>query len=875
MRVPLSWLAEHVDLPADVDARRVADLLTAAGVEVDAVHDVGADVTGIVVARVVSFEEEEHSNGKTVRWCVVDDGEVEDRGVVCGALNFVEGDLVALARPGALLPGGFAIAARRTYGHVSDGMICSARELGLGDDHAGILVLPEGDGIVPGADAIALLGLRDAVLELAVTPDRGYALSLRGVAREVATGLGQPFRDPGGPDAVEVPAVTGDGWEVGLPDSALPDAGLAESGCDRYVARVLSGLDPSAASPLHWQARLVRAGMRPISAAVDATNLVMLELGQPLHAFDAANVRGPVVVRRAREGERLRTLDGADRRLHPEDLLITDDSGPIALAGVMGGESTELRVGATTEVLLESAHFDPVSVGRTARRHGLPSEASRRFERGVDPDLAGRAAQRAVELLGELAGARDTGRVTDAGDPVAPAEVHLPVDLPARVAGVPYTPDVVVGRLRDVGCEVHGDSDLPEDGDLAEDGDLPDGRATVGALLRVLPPPWRPDLRDPYDLVEEVARLQGYADLPSVVPRAPGGRGLSYEQRARRRAADALAAAGFVEVPSYPFVSPAVLDALGLDEGDPRRRTLALANPLSEEESAMRTTLLPGLLGALRRNRGRGSADLALFEVGAVVLLPQGREALPDAPRLPVDRGPTTAELASLDAALPAQPRLAAVVACGEVVPGGWWGAGRQAEWSDAVDAVRVLAEAVGAGLTVRAAARAPWHPGRCAELLVGGAEGPPGAQDVVGHAGELHPRVCAALELPARTVAAEVDLDRLVAAGGGLVAAPPVSPFPAAAVDVAVVVDEAVPAAAVREALADGAAAAGAEVALESLRLFDVYRGAPLAAGEKSLAYALRLRATDRTLQAEEVTGVRDAALAEARRRTGARART
>ena len=864
MRVPLSWLAEHVDLPADVDARRVADLLTAAGVEVDAVHDVGTDVTGVVVARVVSFVEEEHSNGKTVRWCVVDDGEVDDRGVVCGALTFAEGDLVALARPGALLPGGFAIAARSTYGHVSDGMICSARELGLGDDHAGILVLPEGDGIAPGADAVALLGLRDAVLELAVTPDRGYALSLRGVAREVAIGLGQPFRDPGGPDAVEAPAVTDDGWEVGLPDSALPEAGLAGPGCDRYVARVLSGLDPSAASPLHWQARLVRAGMRPISAAVDATNLVMLELGQPLHAFDAAKVRGAVVVRRAREGERLRTLDGVDRRLHPEDLLITDDSGPIALAGVMGGESTELRVGGTTEVLLESAHFDPVSVGRTARRHGLPSEASRRFERGVDPDLAGRAAQRAVELLGELAGARDTGRVTDAGQPAAPAEVHLPVDLPARVAGVPYTSDVVVGRLRDVGCEVRGD------------GDLPDGQVTAaGAPLRVLPPPWRPDLRDPYDLVEEVARLQGYADLPSVVPRAPGGRGLSHEQRARRRAADALAAAGFVEVPSYPFLSPAVLVALGLGEGDPRRRTLPLANPLSEEESAMRSTLLPGLLAALRRNRARGSADLALFEVGAVVLLPPGREALPDAPRLPVDRGPTTAELASLDAALPAQPRLAAVVACGELVPGGWWGPGRPAGWADAVDAVRLLAEAVGARLTVRAGARAPWHPGRCAELLVGGAEGPPGAQDVVGHAGELHPRVCAALELPERTVAAEVDLDRLVAAGGGLVAAPPVSPFPAAAVDVAVVVDEAVPAAAVREALADGAAAVGAEVALEALRLFDVYRGAPLAAGEKSLAYALRLRATDRTLQAEEVTGVRDAALAEARRRTGARART
>ena len=761
-------------------------------------------------------------------------------------------------------PAASHITARKTYGHVSDGMICSARGARAGGGR------PTGSSC--SATRTATRTTTASVLRgraptpwscsgsgtpswswpsrpTGGTPCRCGAWRARSRRRSAARSV-----DPGAPDALRRPvADSDDGWEVRLPDP----------GCARYVARLVEGLDPAARSPLAWQSRLLRAGMRPVSGAVDVTNLVMLELGQPLHAFDADRLSGAVVVRRAAAGERLVTLDGVDRALHPDDLVIADDTGPVALAGVMGGEATELRVGETTRVLLESAHFDPVSVARTARRHGLPSEASRRFERGVDPALPARAAQRAVELLAQVAGAVDTGRVTDAGAVPEAAEVPLPADLPGRTAGVPYPAAVVVARLRDVGCEVVGDG-------------------TDGTPLAVRPPSWRPDLTDPADLVEEVVRLEGYEGLPSVLPTAPGGRGLRPEQRGRRRAADALATAGFVEVPSYPFVGQAGLDALGLPADDERRRTVRLANPLSEEESALRTTLLPGLAATALRNRSRGTPDLALFEVGTVFRVPA--DGLPDAPRPSVERAPTPEEMAALDAALPAQPRHVAVLLCGQAEPAGWWGPGRSADWTDAVDAARLVAEAVGAVVDVRADDVAPWHPGRCAALLVGSAVGVAGdepdprgdpGQQVVGHAGELHPRVCAALGLPPRTVAAELDLDLLVSVGRGAAPAPAVSPYPAARLDVALAVPAEVAAADVHEALQDGAAAAGDEDLLESLGLFDVWTGPPLAEGERSLAFALRLRASDRTLTAAETAEVRDAAVAEAASRTGARLRT
>ncbi|MBC3763701.1 phenylalanine--tRNA ligase subunit beta [Quadrisphaera oryzae] len=868
MRAPLSWIRQWVDLPADATGEQVAAALVRVGLEEEGLH--GGDVTGpVVVGRVLSLAPEPQKNGKTINWCSVDTGELargeEPRGVVCGAHNFSAGDLVVVATPGAVLPGPFPIAARKTYGHVSDGMICSARELGLGEDHDGIIVLSRllGDSaasqLQPGQDALALLGLTEEVVEVNVTPDRGYCFSVRGLAREYAHGAGldvaTAFRDPAD---VEVPAAGGSGSAAGHGVELRDDAPVhGAPGCTRLVARVVRGVDPTAPSPFWLQRRLQQAGMRPISLAVDVTNHVMLELGQPLHAYDLAAVDGPLVVRRARPGERLVTLDGVDRTLDPEDLLITD--GPdgqraIGLAGVMGGRDTEVTT-TTRDVLVEAARFDPVSIARTARRHKLPSEASRRFERGVDTALQAAAAELAVRLLVEHGGGVADDAATDvvaAGAAVEPAAIALPVGLPSRLSGVPaeqLDAARVTELLEQVGCVVSSGST---------------------GVLAVVPPTWRPDLVQPVDLVEEVVRLHGYEAVPSELPPAPPGRGLTSGQRLRRRAADALAAGGFVEVRSYPFTSAARSDELGLPADDPRRAALRLANPLSDEQPLLRTSVLATLLDVLRRNTSRGAADVALFEVGGVVNPVAGARA---AGRLRVDRRPSDAELAGLLAAVPPQPVHVAGVLAGRAEPDGWWGAGRVADAADAVAAAQLVAQALRVELAVSAGALAPWHPGRCAQLSLpasgGAAGGTAGA--VVGHAGELHPAVVAALGLPARTVAFELDLDALVVAAPELVPAPRLSPFPPSKEDVALVVDASVPAEDVRQALLAGAAGSGHADLVEEVRLFDVYTGAPVPEGHRSLAFSLRLRALDRTLTAADAAAVREAAVAEAARRHGA----
>jgi phenylalanyl-tRNA synthetase beta chain len=824
MRAPMSWLREYVDLPPEVTGRDLGERLVALGLEVETVESPGEEITGpLVVGRVLTLAEETHSNGKTIRWTTVDVGEGEPRGIVCGALNFAVGDLVVVALPGSTLPGGFAITARKTYGHVSDGMICSARELGTGDDHTGILVLTGEHPI--GSDAADVLGLRDEVLDIAVTPDRAYALSIRGLAREAATAYGVAWRDPADVDLPPETSEPGHPVQIADPTAA-----------DRIVLRTVTDLDPAAVSPAWMQARLVQCGMRPVSLAVDVTNYVMLELGQPLHAFDRGRLQGPVVVRRAAAGERLETLDHLTRDLDAEDVLITDDRGPIGLAGTMGGLATEIGPG-SVDLIIEAAHFLPVPIARMARRHKLPSEASRRFERGVDPALGPVASARAVALLTELGGATYVG-VSEVDLPREAREIALDPGRPARTAGLPITHDVARMNLEQVGCTVV------------------DGPA--GAWL-VAPPSWRPDLTDPADLDEEVIRLVGYDTIPAELPAAPAGRGFTDAQRVRRRIGIALAEAGYVEAPSYPFVAEGDLDALLLPDDDARRHTMRLANPLSDEEPLLRTTLLPGLLNALRRNIGRGSHDIGLFEV-APVFRP-GADPLPAAPRPPIDRRPTDDEVAAIFAALPAQPTRVGVVLTGRRELPGWWGPGRETTWADAVEAARTVARASRVELTVRADQHAPWHPGRCAALLVG--------DRVVGHAGELHPRVLASWGLPARSSAMELDLS-LLGFDSEPVLAPRLSTFPVATQDVAIVVDATVPAAEVEAALRHGAGEL-----LESLRLFDVYRGAQVGEGRASLAYTLRFRAPDRTLTVEEVTAAREAAVAEAARRTGAVART
>ncbi|MFF5172882.1 phenylalanine--tRNA ligase subunit beta [Micromonospora sp. NPDC000089] len=843
MRVSVSWLREYVDLPADLPTEDLAQALVDLGIEVDSVVDLRATVTGPLVIGEVREIEELTGFKKPIRHCRVDVGDANGTGelqeIVCGARNFAPGDRVVVILPGGVLPGNFAIGARKTYGRTSAGMICSAKELGLGDDHSGIIVLPEGGPARPGDDARPVVGLDDVVLELEVTPDRGYALSLRGLARELAHALGVGFQDPA---AREVPGAT--------EQPAYPVQVRDTVGCDRFAARMVRGVDPTAVTPEWMRQRLTVAGIRSISLPVDITNYVMLCLGQPMHAFDADRISGPLVVRRAEAGEKLTTLDGVARTLSEEDLVICDDTGPVSLAAVMGGETSEV-LASTTNVLFEAAHWDPATVGRTARRHKLFSEAAKRWERGVDPALPLVALEFAVQLMTAHGGGTAGDEILDI-DHVRPmSPVTMPADLPTRRIGVTYPAQRVVDLLEQVGCTVARGADR-----LAQDPGEVGVAAGDAEVLTVTPPSWRPDLTDPADLVEEVVRLDGYDRVPSVLPTATAGRGLTWQQRRRRAVARSLAERGYVEVLAHPFVAPELPDLLGLPEDDPRRPAVRLANPLSEEEPLLRTTLLGPLLGILKRNLGRGQRDLALYEIGTVV---HPRPGAGRPPAMGVNRRPTDAEFAAADAVVPDQPRHVAVVLAGEVDPTGWWGAGRPAGWADAVQAGRDVLAAAGIPadrVEVRAGEYAPWHPGRCAELLVDGA--------VVGHAGELHPTAVAALELPRRTSAMELDLDALPESG--VAPAPTVSTFPPALIDVALVLDASVPAAQVERALAEGAGEL-----LEDVRLFDVYASEQLGAGRRSLAYKLTFRAPDRTLAGEEAVAARDAAVAVVAERFGA----
>lgn len=826
MRIPVSWLAEHLELSEETTAEQLAEAFVQIGLEVEEVAHLSSVRGPLVVGRVAEIEELTDFK-KPIRYCRVEVGENEDgekrsQGVVCGATNFSEGALVAVALPGTVLPGEFEIAERKTYGRLSQGMICSSRELGIGEDQDGILVLPPGSAD-PGDDAAALVGLDDAIIELSITPDRGYCFSVRGLARELSNALDVPFGDPA---SMPVPEDERSSRPVKIDDP---------QGCRRFVLRRVSGVDPTAPTPWWMRRRLALAGIRSISLAVDVTNYVMLEIGQPLHAWDAAKLSGDLLVRRAAAGEKLTTLDEVERTLDPDDVVICDESGPVSLAGVMGGASTEIGDG-THDVLLEAANWEPDSVARTIRRHKLPSEAGKRFERSVDPGVCAAAAELAAQLLvryGE--GTIEPGR-TDVGEPVHPNPVSMPLALPDRIAGVFYERGVTARRLTQIGCKI-------------EVGTSDEG---VG-LVTATPPSWRPDLVHPADLVEEVLRLEGYDTIPSVLPAAPAGRGLTDHQRRQRAVSRSLAAEGYVEVLPFPFTSNDVLDKFGLAEDDDRRRALSLLNPIDTDNPQLSTTLLPGLLDALQRNVSRGQRDVALYHVGQVIRPAADAPALPE---LGVQQRPGDDQIAALRAALPEQPTHVAAVLAGQRERSGWWGKGRAVGWADAVEAARAVAEAAGVQLQLAAADLAPWHPGRCARLSVG--------DTVVGHAGELHPKVVEAMGLPKRTCAVELDLDALPPAGER--PAPQVSAYPPVLLDVALVVDRSVTAGDLVEAVRSG----GGEL-LESVRVFDVYAGEQVGEGKKSVALALRFRAADRTLKQEEATAARDAAVAVAADRCNA----
>lgn len=828
MRVPYSWLREVVAAGApdwDVAPAELEQTLIRIGHEVEEVIELGPVDGPLTVGRVTDIEELTGFK-KPIRFCHVDVGDDVDREIVCGARNFVAGDLVVVALPGTTLPGGFAIAARKTYGRNSDGMICSAAELGLGADHSGILVLPPGTA-EPGADGAAVLGLDDVIFHLAITPDRGYCMSLRGLAREIACAYDLEFVDPA--DVKPLP-VDGEAW----PLTVQPDTGVR-----RFALRPVTGIDPAAVSPWWLQRRLLLSGIRATSPAVDVTNYVMLELGHPMHAHDRNRISGGLGVRFARPGETVVTLDDIERKLEPVDVLIVDDAATAAIGGVMGAASTEVRAD-STDVLLEAAVWDPAAVSRTQRRLHLPSEAARRYERGVDPAISVAALDRCAALLAGIAGGTVSEALTDwRGEPAcdgwSPPAIEMPADLPDRLAGVTYPPGTAAKRLAQIGAAVTAD----------------------GGALTVVPPSWRPDLLQPADLVEEVLRLEGLEVIGSVLPSAPAGRGLSAAQRRRRAIGRSLAQSGYVEILPTPFLPAGVFDVWGLPDDDPRRVTTQVLNPLESDRPHLATTLLPALLEALVRNVSRGLVDVSLYALAQVVQPTAETRAVQF---IPVDRRPTDAEIAVLDASLPRQPQHVAAVLTGLREQRGPWGPGRRAEAADAFEAVRVIARAAGVDVRLRAAQQLPWHPGRCAEVLVG--------ETPVGYAGQLHPAVVERAGLPKGTCALELDLDAIPLVA--TLPAPRVSPFPAVFQDVSLVVAADVPAQAVADAVREGAGDL-----LEDLQLFDVFTGPQLGEHRKSLTFALRFRAPDRTLTEDDATAARDAAVRRAAEAVGAELRT
>jgi len=826
MRVPISWLREFVDIPTDVTFEQVHAALVKVGFEEEDVHSF--DVTGpVVVGRVVSFEPEPQSNGKTINWCQVEVGPGDVRGIVCGAHNFAVGDKVVVTLPGAVLPGPFPIAARKTYGHTSDGMMASTRELGLGEEHDGILLL-KNLGLDPeiGTDAIPLLGLDDFAVEINVTPDRGYAFSIRGVAREYAHSTGAAFRDP----ASLVTPVPVSGFGVTVKDEApIRD----RVGVSVFMARAVRGVDPTRPTPPWMISRLTLAGIRSISLVVDISNYVMLELGQPNHTYDLDKLRGGFTIRRATTGEKFTTLDEQVRTLSSEDLLIDDESGPVGLAGVMGGASTEIS-DSTTNVLVEAANWDPITIARTARRHKLWSEAARRYERGVDPQVAAAGVARVVQLLEELGGGTGDSLGAELDNSVAPASIALPVGYVTKIIGTEFSSDEITSALTEIGTTI----------------------VATDSGWTITPPSWRPDLTDEATLAEEVARIVGYDRIPSVLPVAPPGRGLTREQRLRRIASSSLAAGGLTEVLAYPFVSQESNDLFGSPESG-GVAAIKLANALDPDAAWLRTSLLPGLIAIARRNLSRGLTDLALFEVGTVFAPVAGR-AYGSGP-LPVgDARPSDEVLDGLRASIPPQPWRVGALFLGDAVAKQPGQPSVAHGLSDALGVAQHLATVLASPITVSTGSHQAMHPGRTAELRSG--------DRVVGYAGELLPSVADELDLPRVVAVLELDLGALIALSITEVATTPILALPAATQDVSLVVPSTVRAGDLLALLVEGAGEL-----LEHVALVDDYRGPGVPDGSKSLTFALRFRAADRTLTQVEATEAKNAAVALAASRVGA----
>ena len=795
MRVSLNWLREFVDV--DVPLATLKEMLDLSGTKVEKIHNPGEGIEGIVVAQVQEIDA--HPNADNLSMVVVSTGEGSQR-VVCGAKNFAVGDKVALARVGAKLPG-MTITERRIRGETSAGMLCSASELGISKDHAGLLILPADTDL--GGDVVRALGLADSVFELEITPNRPDCMSVVGVAREVAALTGAELRLPQPHVAID----------PGLPQPVTVSIADA-AGCPRYLARWIADVTIGP-SPQWMVTRLLAAGVRPVSNVVDVTNYVLMELGHPLHAFDAAKVAEAYIeVRRARAGETLETLDGVKRVLHPDDLLIADPANVLAIAGVMGGAGSEVSE-STTDVILESAYFDHASIAYTARRHGLRTEASARFERGADPEAVPLAAARAAQLLAEVAGGNaGYGPWDEYPAPVERATITLRPHRVSKILGVDVPPDRQAKHLSSIGIEA-----------VESEG-----------TIRTVVPTFRPDLTREVDLVEEVVRLHGIDRVPSSLPPGRAG-GLTELQRFDRRLRRTLAALGLRETWTESFLGPKELDDLGLEDGHPARGMVRLMNPLAEEKPGLRTTLLPGLLRSAAHNVAHRAEGIALFEVARVYE--------PSEDELPVE---------------------ATVV--GAVLSGGrrqqtWRGPSGPWDFFAAKGVIEAALKSLGLPPPeLSPVSGMPFHPTRGATVSIAGT--------TAGALGELHPDVCDRFDVYEGTIAFELSLAPLIATLPGRVKIEELPKFPPLLIDLAVVVEEDVDAATVTEIVRDAG-----EPDVASVRLFDLYRGEQLSAGRKSLAFALEIRASDRTLTDEEALAVRDRIVAALSERVGAEIRS
>ena len=817
MYAPLSWIKEFVEIPSSLTADEISKGLVRVGFEVEDVIHQGADVKGpLVFGEVLSIEEITEFK-KPIRYVGLDCGEKQTRYVICGATNFNVGDMVLVALPGAVLPGDFAIAARETYGKTSNGMICSAKELGLSDDHAGIMVFDK-EQVGSKDDVREVLQVDDVIFDIAVNPDRGYALSIRGVAREIAGAFGLKFTDP----ADQLRGLNFDKSGSGVKPK-IEDKDSASV----FYLRTLSNFDSKASTPLWMRRRIEKMGMRSISLVVDVTNYVMLELGQPLHAFDRKKIKGDLKVAKAGKSAKFVTLDGQERTLDPSDLMVSDDERPLALAGTMGGLYSEITQ-ETTEIALEAVRFNPVAIAQNSRRHKLSSEASRRLERGVDPSLAELASARFVQLLTEHSSAKHVETLS-AGDAKYPTPFIINPDQISNILGFEVSVSQILESLHTIGCVVDEKN------------------------FEITPPSWRPDLMNVSDIAEEVARIIGYDSIPSVLPNRPLHASLTSIQKRRRVISQFLANRGLAEVLTFPFTNQKTIDDMGFVGA--RASTYALANPMSDENPLLRVHLIPGLIEVAARNISRGAQDFAIFEMGSIFRSSKKLETFvnPDT----ADR-PSQQVISKIFDSVPEQTEMVAGLLVGKKEVENWQGKSQSFEWNDAISFAQEILDLCHLDYEIKRSELAPWHPGRCAELIVDG--------KVVAHAGEIHPRILAQYNLPARSSAFAINLGALPASG--LVRPNRVGVMPAAVQDVALIVESTVPALEVQQALKDGAGDL-----LESISLFDRYD--KVGDGKVSLAFTLTFRAEDRTLTGEEVSAMREAATNLAAKRCGATVRT